>query len=80
MVPAMPIREQDLHARLESAFPDATIAIRDLAGDNDHWEVTIVSPVFAGKTRIAQHRLVQDAVAGEDIHALSIKTHIGEKE
>lgn len=41
-----------------------------------HYRITIVSGVFKGKTRIARHRLVFDAL-GEmmetDIHALSLQ-------
>lgn len=70
----MPITHDDLNQALERAFPGASIAIEDLAGDNDHWAVSITSPVFTGLTRIAQHRKVQEAVASHDIHALSIKT------
>ena len=43
-----------------------------------HYQVIVVSSVFAGKTRIQRHRLVFDAV-GElmetDIHALGVKAY-----
>ena len=70
----MPISEIDLENALKKKFPDAQIACRDLAGDQDHWEVSIVDPVFAGQSRIQQHKMVQEAVVDYDIHALSIKT------
>ena len=70
----MPISETDLENALKKRFPDAQIACRDLAGDQDHWEVSIVDPVFEGRSRIQQHKLVQEAVVEHDIHALSIKT------
>lgn len=70
----MAIDESTLESLLREHFPDAEILIEDLAGDNDHWSATVVSPVFVGKSRIAQHRMVQEAVAGYDIHALAIKT------
>ena len=72
----MPITQDALESALRKGLPDATIAIIDLAGDNDHWAVELRSPVFAGKSRLAQHRLVQDAVADHNIHALSIKTGV----
>ena len=72
----MPITQEALETALRLAFSDANIAITDLAGDNDHWAVELHSPVFAGKSRLAQHRLVQDAVAQHNIHALSIKTGV----
>ncbi len=70
----MPITETELKAKLKARFPDGVIEVKDLAGDNDHWQVSITSSAFAGQPRIAQHRLVQDAVKDENIHALSIKT------
>jgi stress-induced morphogen len=70
----MPITEESLRAKLKAHFPDAAIEVTDLAGDDDHWQVRIISGAFAGKARIQQHRMVQDAVKDENIHALSIKT------
>jgi BolA protein len=43
-----------------------------------HYNLTIVSPQFAGKTLMQQHRLVYEALAPEmrtTIHALSIKAY-----
>jgi stress-induced morphogen len=74
----MPITYDELNNLLQGSFPDAEIELEDLAGDNDHWQATIISPQFKGKTRLEQHRLVQDAVKDQNIHALSIKTR-GEK-
>ena len=72
----MPITQDVLEATLQQAFPDAAITCQDLAGDDDHWAVTVVSPVFTGKTRIAQHQMVQQAVKDHAIHALSITTRM----
>lgn len=72
----MPIAATELEALLKRAFPDSNIALEDLAGDNDHYKVTIISPLFAGKSRITQHRLVHEAIAGIDLHALAIETKI----
>jgi BolA protein len=43
-----------------------------------HFRVLIVSPLFAGKSRLARHRLVNDTLAAElggKIHALALATH-----
>ncbi len=72
----MPITETDLRKLLETAFPDGTVEIKDLAGDDDHWSATITDASFEGQSRIAQHRTVQAAVEGHDIHALQIKTKV----
>ena len=49
-----------------------------VVGDGQHFEAIIVSQDFAGKTRVKQHQMVygvlQDELATETIHALSLKT------
>lgn len=49
-----------------------------VVGDGQHFEAIIVSSDFAGKTRVKQHQMVygvlQDELATETIHALSLKT------
>lgn len=70
----MPITREDLETALKNAFPEATIKINDLAGDNDHWAAEVIDESFKGQSRIAQHKAVQKAVAAYDIHALQIKT------
>ena len=43
-----------------------------------HYRVLIVSPVFAGKSRVARHRMVNDALADElkgRVHALALTTY-----
>jgi len=72
----MTISEQDLNAAFKTAFPDGIIEIKDLAGDDDHWQATITDAAFKGKNRLQQHRMVQEAVAAYDIHALAIKTQL----
>jgi stress-induced morphogen len=74
----MPVDPQTLTLTLRQAFLDADITVIDTAGDHNHYEVTIASPQFVGKNRVAQHRLVYDALGtqvGNDIHALSLTTH-----
>ncbi|MGZ5032514.1 MAG: BolA family protein [Usitatibacter sp.] len=49
----------------------------EVKGDGAHFEAVIVSPAFAGLTRVRQHQLVYAALGGrmrEEIHALSMKT------
>ena len=49
-----------------------------VVGDGQHFEAIIVSSDFAGKSRVKQHQIVygvlQDELATETIHALSLKT------
>ena len=49
----------------------------EVKGDGAHFEAVIVSPEFAGLTRVRQHQLVYRALGDrmrEEIHALSMKT------
>ena len=69
-----------LEQRLRAAFPAAArIEIEDLTGTKDHYKAVIVSPEFAGKTRIQQHQLVYRAL-GElmdgPVHALALETRV----
>jgi stress-induced morphogen len=73
----VPILRQDLEEMLKEAFPDATLLIRDLAGDNDHWSVEIADNCFLAKSRMEQHRMVYAALKGKmggELHALELKT------
>ena len=67
----------ELKQRIEAAIPESDVDVVDLTGGGDHFQATVTSPAFAGRSRIEQHRLVYD-VFGEEvggpIHALSIKT------
>jgi stress-induced morphogen len=74
---AMPASE--IEALIRAALPDADVTIRDLAGDGDHYAAHVVSPAFAGKTRIAQHKLVYQALGGRmggELHALQLTTAV----
>ncbi len=73
----MPISAANLEAELRAAFPDAEIAIDDLAGDGDHYRAHITSPAFKGLNRVRQHQLVYAALKGKvggEIHALALET------
>jgi len=75
----MAIEKEELHKLLSSAFVDSEVTIVDLAGDGDHYRVEIASSEFAGKTKLVQHRMVNDSLKeclGGQLHALSIKTII----
>ena len=73
----MPMPAEDIVALIETALPGATVEMRDLAGDNDHWAAKVIAPQFAGKTRVAQHKLVYEALGermGGELHALQLTT------
>ena len=71
-----------IEARIRAEIPDvAHVALEDLTGTKDHYEATVVSAAFAGKTRIQQHQLVYRAL-GElmagPVHALALRTYTPE--
>ena len=73
----MAMSAEELETVLRAAFPDADLAIEDLAGDGDHYLAIIRSEAFAGKSRVAQHQLVYAALKGrmgEALHALALDT------
>ncbi|MBS0271410.1 MAG: BolA family transcriptional regulator [Proteobacteria bacterium] len=73
----MAMSSDKIKALLLKAFPDAQIELKDLAGDDDHFEATITTKSFCGKTRIQQHQMVYAALEGHmgtSLHALSLKT------
>ena len=78
---AMPAAE--IEALIRASLPDATIVIKDLAGDGDHYAATVTSEQFRGRSRVQQHQLVYAALRGRmggELHALALQTSAPEKE
>mgnify|MGYP006132099881 FL=1 len=62
---------------IKAAIPDATIEIKDLMGDNNHYSAKIISNLFNGKSKIDQHKIVYKALGekmGNELHALALTT------
>tara|TARA_B100001121_G_scaffold24110_1_gene18659 strand:- start:1404 stop:1640 length:237 start_codon:yes stop_codon:yes gene_type:complete len=75
----MGMTKNELFEILNDSFSDSIIEIQDLAGDNDHYAVKIISNKFKGLNKIKQHKLVYDVLGkkmGYTLHALSIKTEV----
>jgi stress-induced morphogen len=69
----------DIEDLIRAALPDATVEIRDLAGDGDHYAARVVSASFAGMSRVRQHQLVYKALGGRmggELHALQLETAV----
>lgn len=67
----------EIERMIREALPDASVEIRDLAGDGNHYAANVISPSFKGKTRIQQHQLVYNALKGNMggvLHALALQT------
>jgi stress-induced morphogen len=70
------MKKDAIIAKIQAAIPDANVEMRDLTGTEDHWEATVISKEFVGKSPIQRHRMVFDALAEEmkgPIHALTLK-------
>ena len=70
---------EEIEALIVAALPDAQVTMTDLAGDDNHWAAHVVSAVFTGKPRIAQHKLVYAALGGRmggELHALQLTTAV----
>ena len=67
---------------IRKALPDADVSIVDRTGTMDHFNITVRSREFKGKTLIDQHRLVYRALeaAHKDgrVHAVELKTIVAE--
>jgi stress-induced morphogen len=70
----------DIRARIRVALPDADVSVVDTTGGGDHFDATVVSAAFAGKSAVERHRLVYAALQGAingpaaAIHALALTT------
>ena len=77
----MPMDANEIERLIKARFPGAEIAIKDLAGDGDHYAAHVVAKEFVGKTRVQQHQLVYDALKGQmggALHALALQTGLPE--
>tara|TARA_B100000963_G_C22620311_1_gene669594 strand:+ start:901 stop:1131 length:231 start_codon:yes stop_codon:yes gene_type:complete len=73
----MPLRADEIEKLIKEDIPDATIEIKDLMGDNNHYTAVIKSKLFNNLNKIEQHKLVYKSLKGKmgnELHALSITT------
>ena len=83
-------RAADIELRLREALEPTHLEVIDESashaghagagseGYGTHFRVRIASPQFAGKARVARHRLVYDALQvfiAQGLHAIAIETH-----
>ncbi|KGF69625.1 hypothetical protein LL06_09855 [Hoeflea sp. BAL378] len=75
----MPMNANDIEKMIKAGIPDATVTIRDLAGDGDHYAAEVVAESFRGKSRVQQHQMVYRALEGNMggvLHALALQTSV----
>jgi stress-induced morphogen len=75
----MPMPAAQIAELIKAALPDAEVEITALADDGDHYTARVVSAAFVGKSRVAQHKLVYEALGGRmggELHALQLSTAV----
>jgi stress-induced morphogen len=76
----MAMQAHDIEHLIREAFPDAKIAITDLAGDGNHYAAEVIDESFRGQNRVQQQRAVYAALKGKmdgaagELHALALTT------
>jgi stress-induced morphogen len=73
----MALSIQEIKKLITESIPDASIEIKDLMGDSNHYAATIKSKIFNGMSKIEQHKLVYKSLKGKmgnELHAFSITT------
>ncbi len=75
----MAMAAAEIERFIKEALPDASVEIRDLAGDGNHYAATVMSAAFRGKSRVQQHQMVYASLKGRmggELHALALTTSI----
>ena len=73
----MPLPIEEIKDLIKKSIPDASIEIKDLMGDNNHYSATVKSKLFNNLNKIEQHKLVYKSLKGKmgnELHALSLIT------
>ena len=73
----MALSIEEIKKLITDSMSDASIEIKDLVGDSNHYSVKIISKSFNGISKIEQHKLVYKSLQGKmgnELHALSITT------
>ncbi len=75
------VDKQSLIRLVEKSVPKSKVDVRLFSGD-DHFEMCVISPAFVGKSKVAQHQMVYQALGDHmqsRIHALALKTYTPEQ-
>tara|TARA_B100001057_G_scaffold208356_1_gene209046 strand:+ start:387 stop:617 length:231 start_codon:yes stop_codon:yes gene_type:complete len=73
----MALTVEEIKKHILEAIPDASIEIKDLMGDNNHYSAIIKSKIFRGMSKIEQHKKIYKSLKGKmgnELHALSLTT------
>jgi stress-induced morphogen len=75
----MAMAAAEIERFIKEALPGASVEIRDLAGDGNHYAATVMSAAFKGKSRVQQHQMVYASLKGRmggELHALALTTGV----
>jgi stress-induced morphogen len=76
------IDNESLTALIQRDLPDAVVQIVDRTGTMDHFNVTVKSGAFVGRTLLEQHQLVYGSLRGAlkdgRVHAVELTTLVSE--
>jgi stress-induced morphogen len=78
----MAIEAQEIENLIRATFPNAQIAISDMAGDGNHWAAEVTDESFRALNRVQQQRAVYASLKGKMdgpngvLHALALTTKI----
>jgi stress-induced morphogen len=75
----MPMAAADIERMIKEGIPGASVEIKDLAGDGDHYAATVISSAFKGMPKVRQHQMVYAALKGNMggvLHALALTTGV----
>ncbi len=68
---------KELQELIARGIPGAQVEVRDYTGGGDHFEATVVSASFEGKSLVERHQAVYNALGDAmraRVHALTLKT------
>ena len=68
------MQADELKKLIEAGLPSAEVSVQ---GDGDHFEATVISAAFEGKSRVQQHQMVYGSLGnlmGGAVHALALRT------
>jgi len=75
----MAMTAADIERLIKAGLPEADVTVLDPYNDGTHFSATVISPLFKGKSRIAQQQMVYETLGGRmggEIHALALTTSI----
>lgn len=68
---------KEIEQLIARGIPGAEVQVRDYTGGGDHFEATVVSASFEGKSLVERHQAVYNALGDAmraRVHALTLKT------